>query len=66
MEERMFILKPPSLLKQELDNSKDVMWHSTIDYCLQRSLAINHICLIEFVSKYMKNGVHISKSKKPK
>ena len=59
MEERTFILKPPLLLKQEHHDSEYVMCHSIIDYYIQCRLAINHICLAEFVYEYMKNGVHI-------
>ena len=59
MEEQTFILKPLVRLKQELDNSDDVMCHTIIDYYIQRPLAINHICLAEFVFEYMKNGKHI-------
>ena len=66
MEEQTPILKPPVLLKQESDDSKDVMCHSIIDYYIQCPLSINHIYLDEFVSEYMKNGVHISKRKNPK
>jgi hypothetical protein len=60
-----FVLKPPSLLEQELDNSKDVLCRSIIDYYLQRPSPIKHICLAEFVSHYKKNGAPISKRKKP-
>ena len=66
MEEQTFIIKPPLLLKQEPNDYEDVMYHSIIDYHIQHPLSINHICLIEFVFKYTKNGVHISKRKKPK
>jgi hypothetical protein len=53
------------LLKQEPDNSEDVICHSIIDYYLQRPPTIKHICLAEFVSHYKKNGTQISKRKKP-
>jgi hypothetical protein len=59
------MLKPPFLLKQELDNSKDVICHSIIDYYIEHPTSLKHICLAEFVSKYNKNGTHISKRKKP-
>jgi hypothetical protein len=56
IDEHTFMLKPPFLLKQEPDNSEDVMCHSIIDYYIERPHAIKHICLAEFVSKYKKNG----------
>jgi hypothetical protein len=62
---RTFMLKPPILLKQELDNSEDVICHSIIDYYLQCPSTIKHIYLAEFVSHYKKNGTQISKRKKP-
>jgi hypothetical protein len=65
LEKHTFVLKPPSLLEQEPDNSEDVLCRSIIDYYLQRPSPIKHICLAEFVSHYKKNGAPISKRKKP-
>jgi len=62
--ERTFLLKPPFLLKQEPDNSKDVMCHSIIDYFIECPSRLRHIFLVDFVSNYMKNGQHISEMKK--
>jgi hypothetical protein len=59
-----FVLKPPSLLKQEANNSEDAICRSINDYYLQRPPPIKHICLAEFVSHYKKNGTPISKRKK--
>jgi hypothetical protein len=64
IDKHTFMLKPPFLLKQEPDTSKDVMCQSIIDYYIERPHTI-YICLAEFVSKYQKNGTHISKRKKP-
>jgi hypothetical protein len=64
LETRTFVLKPPSLLKQDPDNSEDMIYRSIIDYYLQRPPLIKHICLAEFVSHYKKNGTPISKRKK--
>jgi hypothetical protein len=49
-----FMLKPPSFLEQEPDNSEDMICHSIIDYYLQRPSPIKHIFLTEFVSHYKK------------
>ena len=65
IDEYTFVLKPLFLLKHEADNSENVMCHSIIDYYIDRPHAIKHIFLPEFVSKYKKNGTHISKRKKP-
>ena len=65
IDERTCVLKPSFLLKHEVDNSENVMCHSIIDYYIDRPHAIKHIFLPEFVSKYKKNGTHISKRKKP-
>jgi hypothetical protein len=65
LEKHTFVLKPSSLLEQELDNSEDILCHSIIDYHLQRPSPIKHICLAEFVSHYKKNGAPISKRKNP-
>jgi hypothetical protein len=65
LDTRTFVLKPPSLLKQEPDNSEDVICHSIIDYYLLCPPPIKHIFLAKFVSHYKKNGTQISKRKKP-
>jgi hypothetical protein len=65
IDKRTFMLKPPFLLKQEPDTYEDVMCQSIIDYYIERPHNIYNICLAEFVSKYPKNGTHISKRKKP-
>ena len=49
-DERAFTLKPNFLLKQEPDNSEDIMCRSIIDYYVARPIAIKHICLVEFVA----------------
>jgi hypothetical protein len=64
LEKHTFVLKPPSLLEQEPDNSEDVLCRSIIDYYLQHPSPIKHICLAKFVSHYKKNGAPISKRKK--
>ena len=64
IDERTFILKPTTLLKQIPDNSEDVMCSSIIDYYINRPNAIKHICLAEFLSNYKKDGKPISKRKK--
>jgi hypothetical protein len=64
LEKHTFVLKPLSLLEQELDNSEDVLCCSIIDYYLQCPSPIKHICFAEFVSHYKKNGSPISKRKK--
>jgi hypothetical protein len=64
LEKSTFVLKPPSLLEQEPDNSEDMLCHSIIDYYLQCPSPINHIFLADFVSHYKKNGAPISKRKK--
>jgi hypothetical protein len=56
LEKHTFMLKPPVLLQQEPDNSKDAICHSIIDYYIQRPSPSRHICLAEFVSHYKKNG----------
>jgi hypothetical protein len=61
--EHTFMLKPPFLLKQELDNSEDVMCHSIIDYYIERPTSIKNIFLAKFISNYKKNGTDISKKK---
>jgi hypothetical protein len=64
LEKHTFVLKPPSLLEQEPDNSTDVLCHSIIDYYLQSPSPIKHICLAEFVSHYKKKRcTHIKKKK---
>jgi hypothetical protein len=65
IDKHTFVLKPTFLLKQEPDNSEDVMCNSIIDYYIECPYAIKNICLVEFVSKYKKYGRHISKNKKP-
>jgi exonuclease III len=65
IDKHTFMLKPPFLLQQEPDTSADVMCQSIIDYYIERPHTIYNICLAEFVSKYKKNGTHISKRKKP-
>jgi hypothetical protein len=60
-----FFLKPLSLLEQEHNNLEDVLCRSIIDHYVQCSSPINHICLVEFVSHYKKNGAPISKRKNP-
>jgi hypothetical protein len=40
------------------------MCHSIIDYYIEHPHTIKNIYLVEFVSKYKKNGTHISKTKK--
>ena len=65
VDERTFMLKPPIILKQEPDDSEDVMCHSIIDYYIGRPSSISKICLAEFVSNYRKDGTPISKRKKP-
>ena len=65
VDERTFMLKPPILLKQEPDDSEDVMCHSIVDYYIGRPNSISKICLAEFVSNYKKDGRPISKRKKP-
>jgi hypothetical protein len=65
LEKHTFVIKPPSLLQQDPDNSEDVLCHSIIDYYLQHPSPIKHIYLAEFVSHYKKNGAPISKRKKP-
>ena len=65
LEKHTFVLKPLCLLEQEPDNSEDMLCHSIIDYYLQRPSPIKHIYLVEFISHYKKNGVPISKRKKP-
>jgi hypothetical protein len=65
LEKRTFVLKPSVFLEQDTDNSEDMLCRSIIDYYLQRPSAIRHIYLAEFVSHYKKNGVPISKRKKP-
>ena len=57
------MLKPQVLLEQEPDNSEDVLCRSIIDYYVQRTSPIRHICLAEFVSLYKINGTLISKRK---
>jgi hypothetical protein len=64
LEKHTFVLKPLVLLEQELDNSKDMLCRSIIDYYLQRPSPIRHICLAEFISHYKNNGAPISKRKK--
>jgi len=65
VDEHTLMLKPPILLKQEPDDSEDVMCHSIIDYYIGRPSSISKICLAEFVSNYRKDGTPISKRKKP-
>ena len=65
LEKRTFVLKPLVFLEQEPDNSEDALCLSIVDYYFQRPPLIRHICLAEFVSHYKKNGVSISKRKKP-
>jgi hypothetical protein len=65
LEKRTFVLKPPIFLQQELGNSEDVECHSIIDYYVQRPSPIRHLCLVEIVLHYKKNGAPISKRKKP-
>jgi hypothetical protein len=65
LEKRTFVLKPLVLLQQEPDNSEDMLCRSIIDYYVQRTSPIRHICLAEFVSHYKTNGATISKRKKP-
>jgi hypothetical protein len=65
LEKHTFMLKPPVLLQQEPNNSKDVICHSIIDYYIQCPSPIRHIYLAEFVSHYKKNGTPLSKREKP-
>jgi hypothetical protein len=65
LEKCTFMLKPPTLLQQEPDNSEDIICHSIIDYYIQRPSPIRHICLVKFISHYKKNGTPISKRNKP-
>jgi hypothetical protein len=65
IDKRTSMLKPPFLLKQEPNTSEDVMCQYIIDYYIEHPHTIYNICLAEFVSKYKKNGTHISKRKKP-
>jgi hypothetical protein len=62
---RKFMFKLPFLLKQEPDNSEDVICCSIIDYYLQCPPPIKHIFLAKFISHYKKYGTPISKSKIP-
>jgi len=41
------------------------MCNFIIYYYIERTCAIKNICLVEFVTKYKKDGTHISKRKKP-
>jgi hypothetical protein len=45
LEKHTFVLKPPSLLEQDPDNSEDIPCRSIIDYYLQRPSPIKHIFL---------------------
>ena len=44
-DEGTFILKPNFLLKQEPDNSEDIMCRSIIDYYVARPIPVKHILL---------------------
>jgi hypothetical protein len=59
IDQRTFVLKLVFLLKQELNDSKDVMYHSIIDYYIERPPAIKNICLAKFVSMCRKDGTHV-------
>ena len=65
VDERNVMLKPPILLKQEPDDSEDVMCHSIIYHYIRHPCSMRKIFLAEFVSNYKKDGTHISKRKKP-
>ena len=65
LDKHTFVLKPSSLLEQELDNSEDMVCRSIIDYYLQRPSPIKHICFAGFVSHYKKMVHPYQKEKNP-
>ena len=65
LDKHTFVIKPPSLLEQETDNSEDVICWSIIDYYLQCPYPIKHIYLAEFISHYKKMVCPYQKEKNP-
>jgi hypothetical protein len=57
IDQHTFVLKPTFLLKQEPDDSEDVMCHSIIDYYIEQPHAIKNISLLN-LSPSTKKMVH--------
>jgi hypothetical protein len=64
IEKCTIVFKNSFLLKQDPNDSKDLLYQSIIDYYIECPLAINNIYLVELVCKYQKNGTRIFKRKK--